>query len=119
MNKGKNNIYHNIGIDKSDEIKKIIMKQKQKNEHINRITTTSYKMFDSNINDDIPTLKETKEAFQKALKEGEKHINKESDAIHSLAENWVRNQPYKNIWFDDAIYDAFISGAIQDEKDSH
>lgn len=63
------------------------MEQKQKNEHINRIITTSHKMFDSNINDDIPTLKEAKEALQKALKEGEKHINKESDTIHSLAEN--------------------------------
>lgn len=95
------------------------MEQKQKNAHINRIITTSFKMFDSNINDEIPTLIEAKEALQNALNEGEKHINKEADVIYSVAEKWVRNQLYKNIWLDDAIYDAFISGAIQDEKDSH
>lgn len=57
------------------------------------------------------TEKEIKDARKCAFNEGAKHIGKESDVIHSLAEEYVHNQPYEGIEEDDAIYVAFIEGA--------
>ena len=52
-----------------------------------------------------------KEILQAAFNEGAKHVEKENDVIHSLAEEYVQNQPYEDIGQDDAIYAAFIEGA--------
>lgn len=52
-----------------------------------------------------------KEILQAAFNEGTKHIGKENNVIHSLAEEYVQNQPYEGIEDDDAIYVAFIEGA--------
>lgn len=52
-----------------------------------------------------------KEILQSAFNEGIKHIGKEYDDIHSLAEQYVRTQPYIDISQDDAIYAAFVKGA--------
>lgn len=52
-----------------------------------------------------------KEILQTAFNEGTKHIGKENDIIHSLAEEYVQNQPYENIEQDDAIYISFFEGA--------
>lgn len=52
-----------------------------------------------------------KEILQAAFNEGAKHIGKENDVIHSLAEEYVQHQPYETIEQDDATYVAFIEGA--------
>ncbi|WP_129617956.1 hypothetical protein [Bacteroides cellulosilyticus] len=54
---------------------------------------------------------EKKEILQAAFNEGIKHIGKENDVIHALAEEYVQKQPYEGIEQDDAIYVAFIEGA--------
>lgn len=53
-----------------------------------------------------------KEILQAASNEGAKHIGKGNEAIHSLAEEYVQNQPYEDMEQDDAIYVEFIEGAI-------
>lgn len=57
-----------------------------------------------------------KEILQAAFNEGQKHIGKENDVIHSLAEKYVQNQPYEDIEQDDAIYVAFIEGATSNNS---
>lgn len=49
--------------------------------------------------------------LQASFNEGQKHIGKEIDVIHNLAEEYVQNQSYKDMEQDDAIYVAFIEGA--------
>jgi hypothetical protein len=53
-----------------------------------------------------------KEILQAAYNEGKTHHGKENDVIHSLAERYVQSLPYESIERDDAIYIAFIKGAI-------
>lgn len=52
-----------------------------------------------------------KDILQSAFNEGTKHIGKEYDAVHSLAEEYVQTQPYIDISLDDAIYDEFVKRA--------
>lgn len=87
--------------------------------HINKIISTFDTMFDSKLHDETPTLQEAKTILKKAFDEGEKHIGKKDEDIHSLAENWINLQDFKNIMFDDAIFVAFLTGASQYEKDNH
>lgn len=51
------------------------------------------------------------EILQAAFNEGTKHIGKEHNVIHFLAEEYVQAQPYVDISQDDAIYEEFVKGA--------
>lgn len=95
------------------------MENNAQNAHLSRIVSTFPAMFDKSINEVTPTFQEATEAILKAFEEGKKHIGKEVENIHSLAESWINNQDFKNITFDDAIYEAFITGTKQYGKDSH
>ena len=87
------------------------MKNELKEACINRIISAFDTMFDTSVNDEVPTKEQAITAIKKAYIEGQKHISKKNNVIHSLAESWVMRQNYKNILFDDALYDAFVTGA--------
>ena len=54
------------------------------------------------------------EILQAAFDEGKKHTGKECATIHSLAEEYVQAQPYVDMSQDDAIYEAFVNGTINE-----
>lgn len=87
--------------------------------HITQIISTFDTMFHSELHDATPTLQEAKTILKKAFDEGEKHIGKKDEDIHSLTETWINCQDFKNIMFDDAIFVAFLTGASQHGKNNH
>lgn len=87
------------------------MKDTLKKSHVIRIISEFDIMFDSNAYDDVPTRNEAAKAIIKAYDEGTINANKERNDIHLLAESWIQNQDFRNISFDDAIFDAFVTGA--------
>jgi hypothetical protein len=87
------------------------MKDTLKKSHVIRIISEFDIMFDSNAYDDVPTRNKAAKAIIKAYDEGTINANKERNDIHLLAESWIQNQDFRNISFDDAIFDAFVTGA--------
>lgn len=69
-------------------------------------------VFDENMYDNIPTYDEAVKLVTSAFAEGTKHYSTNKELLGELSETWVSKQRYTNISLDDAIYSAFLKGAI-------
>lgn len=82
------------------------------NEQVSEIVREFFSVFDENLNDNIPSYTEAVKLVTSAFEEGTKHSGKSKELLGELSETWVREQIYINISLDDAIYCAFLEGAV-------